>query len=145
MPEIAETDEEIESCFDVMSELRGHLKRSEFVSLVRNMESEGYRMAYVQEAGQVVAVAGYRISTNFYMGKHLYVDDLVTAGRARSRGYGEELVEWLRVQARAAGCQFFDLDSGVQRRRAHKFYFKHGFSIASYHFSERLDESEAER
>lgn len=141
MPEIAETDEEIESCFDVMSELRGHLKRSEFVSLVRNMESEGYRMAYVQEAGQVVAVAGYRISTNFYMGKHLYVDDLVTAGHARSKGYGEELLEWLRAQARAAGCKFLDLDSGVQRGRAHKFYFENGFTIASYHFRESLGDS----
>jgi len=82
--QIAETDEEIESCFDVMSDLRTYLKKSEFLPLVRYMESEGYRMAHVQEKGKVVAVAGYRISTNFYMGKHLYVDDFVTSNQSRS-------------------------------------------------------------
>jgi hypothetical protein len=58
MPKIACTDEEIESCFDVMSELRAHLKINELLPLVRRMELDGYRMAYVMEEGRVVAVAG---------------------------------------------------------------------------------------
>lgn len=139
MPQLAKTDEEIESCFDVMSELRPHLKKDEFLSIIRQMETDGYRMAYIRENEEVVAVAGYRIYTNLALGKHLYLDDLVTSAQARSRGYGEVLIRWLREIAKSAGCQVFHLDSGTHRGRAHKFYFRHGFTIASYHFSEELD------
>ena len=139
MPQIARSDEEIQSCFDVVSQLRPHVSRDEFVPLVRHMQSEGYELAFIRKDGDVVAAAGYRIVTNLHMGRHLYVEDLVTAEDIRSRGYGAKLLGWLRSKAQSRGCSFFDLDSGTQRGRAHKFYFEHGFTIASYHFSERLD------
>ena len=86
----------------------------------------------------MVAVAGYRIYSNLFMGKHCYIDDLVTASAHRSKGYGEKMITWLRAQALQAGCRVFHLDSGTHRSRAHKFYFDQGFTIASYHFSEEL-------
>lgn len=141
MPQIAETDEEVENCFDVMSELRPHLTRDEFLPLVRQMELEGYSMAYIQEGDEIVTVAGYRVSTNLHMGKHLYINDLVATSDARSKGYGAEMIRWLRDKAKSCGCSFFDLDSGTQRGRAHKFYFEQGFTIDSYHFSEKLVDS----
>ena len=135
------TDKEIEACFDVMSELRTHLKKDEFLSTVRHMETEGYKLAFIQEKEEVVAAAGYRIYSNLFMGKHLYVDDLVTRKNVRSQGYGEQMVKWLRNEAKNEGCNFYHLDSGTHRGEAHKFYFKQGFTIASYHFSQQLNES----
>ncbi len=139
MPYAVNSDEEIEACFDVISELRPHLMRSEFLPLVRGMQAEGYRLACVKEGSQVVAVAGYRIFTTLFMGKNLYVDDLVTSDGSRSKGYGAKLISWLKNEARSSGCRFIHLDSGTQRHRAHGFYFAQGFSIASFHFSERLE------
>ena len=141
MPKQAITDKEIEECFDVISELRTHLNKDEFLSAVRHMETEGYKLAFIQEKGKVVAVAGYRIYTNLFMGKHLYVDDLVTKGNARSQGYGEQMIKWLRNEAKNEDCNFYHLDSGTHRGEAHKFYFKQGFTIASYHFSEKINNS----
>lgn len=141
MVRIAQTDDEIVRCFEVMAELRPHLERREFVGLVHEMASEGYRLAYLEAGGQVVTVAGYRVSTNLWLGRHLYVDDLVTAGDARSAGHGAQMLDWLRMQARAAGCRFFDLDSGTQRGGAHRFYFGKGLTISAFHFSEPLDAS----
>ena len=89
MPKQAITDQEVENCFEVMSELRPHLKRENFLETIRAMETEGYKLAFIEDQGRVVAVAGYRIYTNLFMGKHLYVDDLVTASSGRSKGYGE--------------------------------------------------------
>ena len=140
MPKQAISDSEIERCFEVMQELRTHLQKSDFLSMVRHMETEGYRIAYIEEDGDIVATAGYRIYTSLFMGKNLYVDDLVTSESARSRGFGEEMINWLREEARTAGCKYFHLDSGTHRGKAHKFYFNQGFAIASYHFSECLDE-----
>lgn len=138
MPKDAITDAEIENCFDVMSELRTHLKREEFLATVQLMQTEGFRLAYIEENSDVVAVAGYRIYTNLFLGKNLYVDDLVTSANVRSKGYGEVLIDWLRDKARDEGCRAYHLDSGTQRGRAHKFYFDQGFTITSYHFSEQL-------
>lgn len=141
MPKQAITDTEIENCFDVMSQLRTHLERENFLSTIRQMEKEGYKLAYIEDNKEVVATAGYRIYSNLFMGKHLYVDDLVTLESARSQGYGAQILGWLRNIARKENCRFFHLDSGTHRGEAHKFYFREGFTIASYHFSEKLKES----
>ena len=138
MPRDAKTDAEIQKCFDVMSELRTQLKRDDFLPTVRQMESEGFRLAYIEEGDAIVAVAGYRIYTNLFLGKNLYVDDLVTSATARSKGHGEQMIKWLRAKANEEDCRSYHLDSGTQRGQAHKFYFNQGFTITSYHFSEQL-------
>jgi len=138
MPKVAITDSEINRCFEAMAELRPHLIKDDFVSTVREMEKSDYNLLYIEEDSTVVAVAGYLIALNLFMGKHLYVDDLVTAGDKRSKGYGEKLISWLRDLAKEEGCSYLHLDSGTHRGRAHKFYFEQGFTIASYHFSEKL-------
>ena len=138
MPQIAQTDEDIARCFDTIAELRPHVNREDFLPLVRQLQSDRYRMAFLEASGRVVVVAGYRIVTNLHMGRHLYVEDLVTSGNVRSEGLGTQMIRWLRDQAIAAGCAYLDLDSGTQRGAAHRFYFRHGFTIASYHFSEKL-------
>ena len=141
-PRDAKTDLEIEKCFDVISELRTHLKREEFLETVRGMEQDGYYLAFVEEEDRVVAAAGYRIHSTLFMGKHLYVDDLVTSESVRSKGYGKLMLDWLRDKARSADCQYFRLDSGTARSQAHKFYFNQGFSIGAFSFSERLADSQ---
>jgi GNAT superfamily N-acetyltransferase len=67
------------------------------------------------------------------------VDDLVTRDSDRSRGFGGELLDWLIKQARKNGCESLELDSGVQRFDAHRFYFTKRMSISSYHFRIRVE------
>lgn len=138
MPKQAVTDEEIARCFPVMLELRPHLEQDAFVNQVRSLETEGFKLAYIENDNTVVAVAGYRMFTNLVMGKSLYVDDLVTAQSHRSLGYGEQMLTWLRSVARENGCKYLHLDSGTQRHLAHKFYFRQGLVIAGYHFGEEI-------
>lgn len=138
MPEHATTDAEIAACYDVMAELRPHVSRERFLPLVKSMHAEGYRLACIREGGRVVAAAGYRFSTNLFYGRTLYVDDLVTAGSERSKGHGKALLGWLRQLALESGCDALHLDSGVQRKRAHRFYLREGLELSSYHFSTRF-------
>ncbi len=138
MVELVDTDDAIASCYDVMAELRPHVSREEFLPVVRAMQADGLRLACIREQGRVVAVAGYRLSTNLFYGKHLYVDDLVTADSERSKGHGKELLAWLRALAVENDCDAFHLDSGVQRKRAHQFYLREGLELSSYHFSVQL-------
>jgi GNAT superfamily N-acetyltransferase len=136
--QIAQTDEEILACFPVVSQLRPHLKQADFVSRVRRQQEGGYLLAFLQSAGEVKAVAGYRYTESLAWGKYLYVDDLVTIEVGRSRGYGGQLLNWLVAQARAQQCVEFHLDSGVQRFGAHRFYLTNRMDIIAHHFAMKL-------
>jgi GNAT superfamily N-acetyltransferase len=125
---------EVPSTFAVMAELRPHLDQAGYVQAVSRMMTAGFRLAAVREAGQVVAVAGFRVSESLAWGRYLYVDDLVTGDGGRSQGYGKVLLDWLKAEARSAGCGELHLDSGVQRHGAHRFYLRERLDITSYHF-----------
>lgn len=139
-PRVATTDVEVDRCFDVMAELRTNLERESFRDRIREMEPAGFRLAYLEVDGAIVAVAGYRVSTNLALGRNLYVDDLVTSAIYRSKGYGALLIDWLRDQAKKENCRVLHLGSGTSRGQAHKFYFAQGFTIAAYAFCEVLDD-----
>ena len=138
---LAEADAEIARCFPVMAQLRGGLSgEAEFVDQVkRQMSVAGYRLAYLEDSGRVVAVAGFRVSEWLAWGKALYVDDLVTDSEARGSGWGSALMDWLIARAKAEDCRELHLDSAVQRGAAHRFYFRKGLQIKSYHFYLALD------
>ena len=135
---VAESDAEIDSCFEVMSLLRPHLKREEFVALIRNMEPQGYRLAYLMADDAVQAVAGYRIIDMLRTGRMLEVDDLVSATSARSKGYGKQLLNWCYDLARENGCSVVELDSAVHRADAHRFYFRERMYVLGFHFSHSI-------
>jgi GNAT superfamily N-acetyltransferase len=131
------SDAEILATWDVMRQLRPHLDESDYLPMVRRMmRTDGYRLASVADADGVVrGVAGFRLMEMLYCGRILYVDDLVTDGAARSLGHGATLLAWLEREARTLGCAQLHLDSGVQRHRAHAFYFRHRLAITAYHFA----------
>lgn len=103
----------------------------------------GYRLAasFADGEREAAAVAGFRIGESLHMGRHCYVDDLVTRSASRGRGHADAVMAWVQAEARARGCAWLHLDSGVgpEREDAHRFYFRHGMRIASYHFSRPLD------
>jgi len=136
---LATTDAQILACYGVMVQLRPHVKLDEFVTRVRSMEPQGYRLAFVREAGHVIAVAGFRPMDTLAWGRVLYVDDLVTDETWRSRGVGHRLFDWLIAYAREAGLGELHLDSGVQRLDAHRFYEREGLRHVANHFRIRLD------
>jgi hypothetical protein len=44
----------------------------------------------------------------------------------------------MEALARSAGCAKLNLDSGTQRQQAHKFYFREGMVVTSFHFAKPL-------
>jgi GNAT superfamily N-acetyltransferase len=137
---LADSDADLRRCHAVMRQLRPHFEQEEaFIAQVRRqMAQERWRLAFVEDGDEVVAVAGFRLLECLATGKTLYVDDLVTREDLRSKGHGETLMRWLETHARKLGCQTFSLDSGTQRTGAHKFYFRMGMTIPSFHFAKKL-------
>lgn len=133
------SDDEILATWEVMHQLRPHITAQEYVPIVRGMmDSDGYRLAAVVDDGEVRAVAGYRYMHMLYCGKLLYVDDLVTDDRVRSRGYGKALLDWLKARGGDEGCSELQLISRVTREQAHRFYFREGLAIECFEFRVKL-------
>lgn len=134
----AKSDADILCCFPVMNELRPHLLPDEFVARIRRQMAAGYRLAYIEENGEVRAVAGFRFFEMLAWGRSMYVDDLVSTEKSRGHGFGSKLIDWLIALARESGCDQFHLDSGVHRFAAHRFYLHKGMDITSHHFALKL-------
>jgi GNAT superfamily N-acetyltransferase len=119
----------------VLLELRPAFTKDSLVEQIKAQRQSGYQVAYVEADGEVLCVAGFVVGTKLGWGKHVYVDDLVTAERHRSKGAGARMIEWLKAHALDLGCRQLHLDSGVQRFGAHRFYLRAGFNIGGHHFS----------
>jgi GNAT superfamily N-acetyltransferase len=138
--QLAPGDERLTHVFPVMAELRPHLDVEEFRKRYETSQPEGYRVVGVFDGDDCRACAGYRLMTNLVSGYHMYIDDLVTAERWRSRGYGRLLNKYLTDLARKEGCTSVQLDSATHRREAHRFYFRERYSITAFHFAHESED-----
>jgi GNAT superfamily N-acetyltransferase len=111
---------------------------AEYAAKMRRVFSGGGRMCVAVDGSQVTGVAVYRIYENTASGTELYVDDLVTDEGRRSQGVGRALLGHLERKARTERYDSFALDSGTHRQQAHKFYFREGMVVTSFHFAKKL-------
>lgn len=98
----------------------------------------GGRMVVAVADEAVLGLAVWRILDKTFTRREFYIDDLVTDAGCRSTGVGHALMQWCETRARALGCTQLALDSGTQRQQAHKFYFREGLPITSFHFAKPL-------
>ena len=133
-----ETDADFDQAFPVIVQLRPHLTPATFRERVRKQMTQGYRLAALEADGKVRSLGGYRLLDYLWVGRAMYVDDLVSDEASRSHGYGDKLLSGLREIAIADGCVELHLDSGVHRTRAHQFYFRQGMHIGDFHFVQKL-------
>ena len=132
---IANTDQEIESCFPAFKALRPHLEREQFLPQVRRQQQQSYQVLALRHEGTVKSVAGFRFAEFLAWGKVIYIDDLSTLPGETSRGFAGSLLDWLIAHAKSRGCDAVHLDSGYARHAAHRLYLRKGFRLNSHHFA----------
>ncbi|TNE56803.1 MAG: GNAT family N-acetyltransferase [Bacteroidetes bacterium] len=135
---LAYTDEAILHCRAVMLALRPHIPQDAFLPQVKEMQQEGYQLAYIEADGKAVAAIGFRYQQFLFSGKHFYIDDLSTLPEYRGKGYGSQLLDFVARLAKEKGYGVITLDSGFHRQDAHRLYLNKGFQIASIHFSRKI-------
>ena len=112
----------------------------DYLGQMQRVFASGGRMLVAVEDGEVVGLCVWRILEKTFSRSELYIDDLVADAGHRSSGIGKALLGWCETHARDAGCTQLTLDSGTPRLKAHKFYFREGLQITSFHFVKSLDE-----
>lgn len=138
--QIRELDlKELVTAYEVVSQLRVGLSYEEFEDLIYDMRSMEYKMLGIMEEDKLITYAGVAILTNLYHKRHLYVFDLVTDDKYRSKGYGKMMLDYLDDYAKMGMCENIVLSSGLQREDAHRFYEKSGFEKKSYVFLKPIE------
>jgi GNAT superfamily N-acetyltransferase len=128
---------EIMATYRVMKQLRPSLEEATYVKLIQSMIAEDrYRLIAAFEDDVCVGSAGFNQAKSLFLnGKpQLYVADLVTDEKCRSKGIGKLLLSWIKEEAKRLGCKAVSLDSGTQRVDAHRFYNREGMKAIALHF-----------
>ena len=122
----------------VHRQLRPHLP-SDYLARMKQVFESGAEMAIVVVDNRVRGITVFRMLEKTFNGRDLYCDDLVTDETNRSTGVGRMLMQYMEKLAIERGCDTLTLDSGCQRGQAHKFYFREGMTITSFHFVKPLN------
>lgn len=110
-----------------------------YEELLRIMLQNGYRMVGVfTPTGQCVGLSGFWVNGKLYSGKYLEVDNFVVDAPYRSKQLGKILSDWMQQEAQRLACDTIMLDAYTSNHAAHRFYFREGFHIKSYHFFKAL-------
>jgi GNAT superfamily N-acetyltransferase len=137
---VALSDEKLlRSAERVHRQLRPHIK--DYVVRIRQVLAAGAEMAVCVVEGEVAGITVFRVLEKTHSGRDLYCDDLVTDEAKRSTGVGHALIEYMEGICRERSCDTFSLDSGCQRQQAHKFYFREGMVVTSFHFDKKISKS----
>lgn len=127
-----------ELALPVLRELRTGLTPELLERVLTEGTPQGLRFLAVFDDDRCLGVAGWRLMASTNVTRKLYVDDLVATSGARSQGVGAALLRELEQRARDAGCRSLELDSGVQRHAAHRFYLRERLHINAHHFAKTL-------
>jgi GNAT superfamily N-acetyltransferase len=132
--------EDIDLVIPALLELRPHRTAEELKQMLLHQIEEGFQVIYVGDDKMAFAVAGFRTLNMLFSGKTLYIDDLATHSEHRKKGYAGELLRWIIQFAKENGYEHVSLDSGFQRKNAHRLYLNHGLELSSFHFGKKVAE-----
>ncbi len=134
------TEEDIDKLIPVINELRKHRTKSELREMLTSQMQDRFEVIYIGNEEEVFAMAGFRTMEVVFSGKTLYVDDLITLPGHRQKGYGGTLLRWMIQYAKDHGYDHFSLDSGHERKAAHRLYLKHGLEEIGAHFANDVEQ-----
>lgn len=97
-----------------------------------------YRCFGALADGRLVALSSGWLTTRFYSGRQLEINNVVVDERFRSDGIGAALLAYIEAWARGQGCKTIELNAYVHNALAHRFYFRHGYHILGFHFQKKM-------
>jgi GNAT superfamily N-acetyltransferase len=107
--------------------------------LLEAIRSPRAAVLVVEDQGAMIAFCTAYLELNSVrFGQRCWVEDLAVDPRQRSRGVGSALLSAARDWARDAGATHLELDSGLARVDAHRFYEREAGTRQSYTFGWEL-------
>ena len=125
--------DELELILQLARELNESLSEDVLADRLKEMPGQGYQCLAVFDGDSVIGVCGIWVTTRFYCGKQVEVDNVVVSGDYRGKGIGKLIMEQVYKYAESIGCGTVELNAYVRNYNAHKFYINEGCRIIGYH------------
>ena len=101
--------------------------------------SPGSAILVAEDRGVLIAFCtAYLELTSVRFGQRCWVEDFAVNPQRRSQGVGAAMLNGAKEWARRAGATHLELDSGLARADAHRFYEREGGTRQSYTFGWEL-------
>ena len=132
------SEQQLQEAFIILKELRPHLSYENFLKIYKAAQVEGqYSILGLFSEKNLVAIMGYRYLHDFVRGKHLYIDDLVTAEKYRSQGFGAQLLTKAEEISKQNSCSTLRLCTGVENESAKKFYERENWKFRAIVYTKK--------
>ena len=82
---------------------------------------------------------GTYFNTFWESGKTCYLSSIISNAEDRGKGYGRLLMDHAKKLAEDQDCKAIVLDTGLQRKEAHRFYEIYGFTKCAYCYELKLN------
>ncbi len=125
-------DKDLPAIFDLIQELAEFEKGLHKVtnSLEQMLDEKDLFQCYVAEQrGEVIGMALYYFVYYTWVGKSMYLEDLIVKEDHRGKNIGTMLMEKIMEVAREENCKRFRLQVLTWNEPAISFYEKHGFTV----------------
>ncbi|TVZ57214.1 hypothetical protein OD91_2530 [Lutibacter sp. Hel_I_33_5] len=91
---------------------------------------------------ELIGISGLWYSTRHYIGKSVEPDHVVIDENHRNKGLGNTFFKWIYEHTKSKGCEGIELNTFVENRKSHKFYYNEGFEIFGFHMLKVLREDQ---
>ena len=130
--------EEYPQMLPLIKELNPNADEKTLVSRILNLQYDQYKCLAVFDQDEMIAICGMWICHKIYIGLQMEIDNVVVSEKYRSKGIGDQMMDWVNSYAKELGCASIELNTYVTNTRSHKFYMNKGFDIKGYHMIKKL-------
>ena len=126
--------DEILSILPLLKTLNTTTTETILIERLLSMVNENYECVGMYDDNHLIGICGLWYMTRHYIGKSVEPDHVVIDQAYQNRGLGKMLFEWIYDYAISKGCEASELNTYVQNRKSHKFYYNEGYEIYGFHF-----------
>ena len=135
------TKEDADSIFKIICQLEGeNPSRDDFNKVFfSNLEKPEIYYIIAEFNSKIIGFASMHIQQLLHhTGNVAEIEELFIDPFYRNRGYGEELLSYLRDIAENKNCKHFEISCNVVRDKAYDFFSNRGMNPTHRKFTERL-------
>ncbi|SHJ04357.1 hypothetical protein SAMN04488096_107102 [Mesonia phycicola] len=120
-------------------QLNPKLSKIEIEDYLKQMfQFSTYHCFGLKKQGKLVGLSSGWITIRFYSGKQLEVDNVIIDQDIQSKGYGKYFFEKIEEWAIKNECNSVELNTYLENKRSHKFYYTNNYSVLGFHFCKNL-------
>ncbi len=109
---------------------------SNFLEKIDYMKSLGYQILLgLDEKENIIGYVGVWKNYRFWCGSYLELDNFFIKKEYRSKGLGQQFVDYIKSYAKKHKIRRITLVVYVENKRAHKFYENQGFELTGKFFT----------